>query len=69
MAQAIYEQCVVADGKPLQIPQTLAAAQDSQHRHQQQIRGSNPHLTLHPRVWDCFEVADQIVISRGENSL
>ena len=32
-----------ADGKTLQIPQTLAAVQDPDHRHQLQVLGLKPN--------------------------
>ena len=37
-AQRFCKHGVVADGKALQIPQALAAAQDPEHRHQQQVQ-------------------------------
>ena len=51
----------------LQVSQALAAAQDSQHRHQKQVTGRNPHPTPHPVIRNWLEVADQIEIgcSRG----
>jgi hypothetical protein len=39
---------VVADGETLQIPQDLAAAQDSEHGHQKQIPGWKPNPTPYP---------------------
>ena len=39
MVAAAAPGVVVADGKTLQIPQALAATQDFQHGHQQQIPG------------------------------
>jgi len=41
-AQRLGEHGVVANGKALQIPQALAATQDSEHGHQQQIPGREP---------------------------
>ncbi|HBH73272.1 MAG TPA: hypothetical protein DDY43_07445 [Synechococcales bacterium UBA10510] len=53
---------MVADSKMLQVSQVLAAAQDSRHRHQQQVPGRYPRPTSHPGVRDRIEVADQIEI-------
>lgn len=41
-AQRLGEHGMVANGKALQIPQALAATQDSEHGHQQQIPGREP---------------------------
>jgi hypothetical protein len=56
---------VVADGKTLQIPQALAAAENSQHGHQQQIPGWKPNPAPHPRILDRLQIADQVEISCG----
>ena len=52
----------MADSKALQIPQALAAAQDPEHSHQQEVPGRNAHATAHPRIRYCLEVADQVEI-------
>ena len=53
---------MVSDGKTLQIPQALAAAQDAQHRYQQQIPGRDANAPPHAGIRDRLEVADQIEI-------
>lgn len=52
----------MADGKALQILQALAAAQDPEHSHQQEVPGRNAHSTAHPSIRYCLEVADQVEI-------
>jgi hypothetical protein len=59
----------MADGKALQIPQALAAAQDPEHRHQQQVPSRKTHAAPHARVRDRLEVADQIEIGCGRDAL
>jgi hypothetical protein len=54
-----------AEGTTLQIPQALAAAQDPQHRHQQQSPGRKTHPASHPSIRDRLEVADQMEIGCG----
>jgi hypothetical protein len=56
------EHAVVADGKTLQIPQTLATAEDPEHRHQQQVHGRDADPTPHPSIRNRFEEADQVEI-------
>jgi len=53
---------VATDGKALQIPQALATAQDSQHRHQQQVPGWNADPAPHPSIRNRLEKADQVEI-------
>ena len=53
---------MVSDGKTLQIPQALAAAQDAQHRYQQQIPGRDANAPPHAGIRDRLELAEQIVI-------
>jgi len=60
---------VVADGKACQIPQALAATEDSQHRHQQQIPGWDANAPPHARVRNRLEVADQIKIGCDRDAL
>ena len=62
---ALCKHGVVADGKALQIPQALAAAQDPEHRHQQQVPGRDANAPSHARVRDRLEVADQVEIGCG----
>ena len=52
----------MADGKALQIPQALAATQNPEHSHQQEVPGRNAHATAHPGIWYRLEVADQVEI-------
>jgi hypothetical protein len=61
-AECLGEGTVVTDGKTLQIPQALAAAQDSQNGHQQQIPGRKPNPAPHPRIWERSQMADQVKI-------
>ena len=44
------ERAVVTASKPLQIPQALATAQDTEHRHEQQITGRNADPTPHAGI-------------------
>ena len=60
---------MVADGESLQIPQALAAAQDPEHRHQQQIPGRDTNATPHAGIRNRLEVADQIEIGCGGNAV
>jgi hypothetical protein len=60
---------LVADGKALQISQAMAAAQDSQDGHQQQVSGRDAYAPPHARVWDRLEVADHIEIGCGRDAL
>ncbi len=60
---------MVADSKAFQIPQALAAAEDSQHRHQQQVPGRDANAPPHARVRDRLEVADQIEIGCARDAL
>ena len=64
-AQRLGERGVVADGKPLQIPQALAATQDPEHGHQQQIPGWKPNPAPHPRIGDRPQIANQVEIGCG----
>ena len=59
----------MTDGKAVQISQALAAAQDSEHRNQQQVPGRHADATPHPGVGDRLEEADQIEIGCGGNAL
>ena len=48
-----------------QIPQALAAAQDAQHGHQQQVPGWDANAPPHADIRNRLEVADQIEIVYG----
>ena len=63
--QRLDEHDVTADGITLQIPQTLAATQEYQQGHQQQLPGWRPNSALHPRIGDGPQVADQGEIGCG----
>ncbi len=63
--QRLGEHAVVADGKTLQIPQALTAAQDSEHRHQQQIPSRKLNPARHLRIWDRPQITDQVEIGCG----
>lgn len=52
----------MTDDKTLQIPQALAAAQDSQNGHQQQIPGRKSNAAPYPRIWDRPQIADLVEI-------
>jgi hypothetical protein len=60
---------VVANGESFQVTQALAATQDSEHLQKQQIPDRNPYPAPHPDIRDRFEVADQIEIGGGENTV
>ena len=60
---------VVTPGKAFQIAQASAFAQDAEHRHQQQIPGRDAYPSTHPSIRDRLEVADQIEIGCGSNTL
>ncbi len=64
-AQRHGERGVVADGKPLQIPQALAATPDPEHGHQQQIPGWKPNPAPHLRIGDRPQITDQVEIGCG----
>jgi len=49
----------------LQISQALAAAQDAQHRHEQQMPGQDANAPPHAVIRNQLEVDDQIEISCG----
>ena len=68
-AQSHCEHAVVADRKALQIPQALAAAQDPEHRNQQQVPGRDANAPSHAHVRDRLEIADQIEIGCSRNAL
>jgi hypothetical protein len=61
-AERLSEHGVVADGKAFEIPQALAAAQNSENSDQQQIPGRKPNPAPHPCIWDRPEVSDQVEI-------
>jgi len=67
-AQRFGEHGVVTVGKALQIPQALAATEDSQHRHQQQIPSRKPNPAQHPRIWDRPQIIDQVEIGWGRSA-
>ena len=64
-AECLGQAAVVADGKTLQIPQALAAAEDYEHRHQHQVPGRKTHAAPHPRIWDRSQIADKVEIACG----
>lgn len=69
-SQCLGEHTVVADCKPLQIPQALATTQNSQHRHQQQLPDwdAYPYPAPHPRIRDRLQLADQVKIDCGRSA-
>jgi len=69
MVQSRCEHAVVADRKAFQIPQALAAAQNPEHRNQQQVPGRDANAPSHARVRDRLEIADQVEIGCGRNDL
>ena len=68
VVQRLGKYGMVADRKALQIPQALAATQDSQHRHQQQIPGRKPNPAPHPCIRNRPQIADQIEIGCGRGA-
>ena len=68
-AQRLGEHGVVADGETLQIPQALAATQDSEHGHQKQVPGRETNPAPHTRIWDRPQVADQVEIGCSGNAV
>ena len=50
----------MADGKALQIPQALAAAQDPKHRNQEQKPLGEAHPAAHPSLGDRLQKSDQV---------
>ena len=67
-AQRLGEHDVVANGKTLKIPQALAASENSEHSHQQQIPGWKPNAAAHPRIGNRPQVADQVEIGCSESA-
>ena len=62
-AQGLVERLPVPAGKSLQITGAAAAAQDPQHRHQQQEPLRVAHPTAVATVGDSLEEADQVIRS------
>jgi hypothetical protein len=54
---------VVADGKAFQILQALGAAQDPEHRNQQQEPGWDANAPSHASVQDRLKIASQIMLT------
>jgi hypothetical protein len=59
------ENAVMPASETLQITQALAATQDSQHSHQQQVPSRKANAPPHARVRDRLEVANQFEIGCG----
>lgn len=54
-------QCpVMADGKALQVPQALAANQDTKHCYQEQKSWKEVHPSPHPSIRDRLQEDDQV---------
>jgi len=68
-AQRCGQDVVVADGKALEISQALAAAEDSQHGHQQQVPGGKTHAAPHARIWDRPQITDQVETGCGRSGV
>ena len=51
-----------------QIPQALAAAQDPEDRHQQQVPGRDTYAPPHAGIRNRLEIADQIEIGCGRKA-
>ena len=58
--QRLDQRGVMADGKALQIPQALAAAQDPKHRNQEQKPLGEAHPAAHPSLGDRLQKSDQV---------
>lgn len=50
----------MTEGKALKIPQALAAAQDPEHRHQEQKPLGKAHPASHPPLGDRLQETDQV---------
>ena len=55
----------MAPGKTLQVAQALAAAEDAQHSHQQQVPSRKSDPAALPLVRDCPEITDEVEIGCG----
>ncbi len=55
-------------GESLHPHQRSLAAQDVEHRHQQQVRGRKPNTTPHSRIWDRSQITDQVEIGCGRSA-
>jgi len=64
-AEGLAEHAVVTLGKALQIAQALAAAQDPQHLHEQQLPARNAYPAPRAAIGDRLEKADQVEIGCG----
>jgi hypothetical protein len=58
--QRLGQRSVMADGKALQIPQALAAAQDPKHRHQEKEPLGEAHPAASPTLGDRLQNTDQV---------
>lgn len=63
--QSLGEHAVMAIGKALQISQVLVMAQDSQHRHQQQVPRRNAHPAPLMGIRHRLQDTDQIKAGVG----
>jgi hypothetical protein len=61
--QRLVQRFTVPAGKSLEITGAAAAAQDPQHRHQQQESLGVAHPTAIASIWDALEEADQVISS------
>jgi hypothetical protein len=59
----------MALGKTHQIQEPLALTQDPEHLHQQEVPGGDTDTATHPDIVDRLEVAEQIEIGCGRNSV
>ena len=58
--QRLVQCSVMTEGKALKIPQALAAAQDPEHRHQEQKPLGKAHPASHPPLGDRLQETDQV---------
>ena len=58
--QRLIQCSVMTECKALKIPQALAAAQDPEHRHQEQKPLRKAHPASHPSVRDRLQETDQV---------
>jgi hypothetical protein len=65
----VGENSMVADGKSLQITQSLAKAEDAKHRNKAQVPGRDAYAPPHAGIRNRLEVTDQIEIGCGRNAL
>jgi hypothetical protein len=64
-----FQMRMTGAGVILYVQEALSAAQDSQHRHQQEIPGRDANATPHPDIRDRLGLANQVEIGCGRGAL